>query len=186
MSQSKKPYQIGKFYHVPVLYAPMFGQRKSDHWPIFGPKHDDREIIGFSDIHYHFDFRFLTKRQMEIMAKSSYGESDIIVTVTRINPVWEHRTVKKKCQRPFPHFPIHKARWCEELLNAYQHKTLTNGRICPHRGADLSTIAPDQHGRIQCPLHGLIWCAHTGQLDIDAMQHQIQTPIDLSEEKCPN
>ena len=30
--------------------------------------------------------------------------------------------------------------------------------VCPHRGADLSAIAPDAEGRIECPGHGLTWC----------------------------
>lgn len=34
--------------------------------------------------------------------------------------------------------------------------------ICPHKGADLSSIAP-RDGVITCPLHGLRFCADTGQ-----------------------
>ena len=35
-------------------------------------------------------------------------------------------------------------------------------RICPHKGADLSRI-PERDGMIHCPLHGLRFCAETGE-----------------------
>ena len=35
--------------------------------------------------------------------------------------------------------------------------------ICPHRGADLSTI-PHPYGEIRCPLHGLVFCSKTGRM----------------------
>ena len=37
-----------------------------------------------------------------------------------------------------------------------------NKMVCPHRGADLSGIEPED-GLITCPLHGLRFCAKTGR-----------------------
>lgn len=52
-----------------------------------------------------------------------------------------------------------------DLSNAFRNTKLVgpNGRVCPHRGYDLSEVEPDEQGVIQCPLHALRWCAKTGE-----------------------
>ena len=54
--------------------------------------------------------------------------------------------------------------WFADLEDHYSDKQLKENRICPHRGADLSTFTPDADGCITCPLHGLKWHVETGKL----------------------
>lgn len=35
-------------------------------WPVLGPLHDDREILGLVHEHYHVDYRFLRAEEVEI------------------------------------------------------------------------------------------------------------------------
>ena len=53
--------------------------------------------------------------------------------------------------------------WLLELTEQFRDKTLVDGRYCPHRRAGAG-IEPDAAGVITCPLHGLRWCAKTGQV----------------------
>ena len=38
-----------------------------------------------------------------------------------------------------------------------------HGPVCPHRGAPLGSVKPDDRGHVYCPLHGLVFDAATGQ-----------------------
>ena len=40
-------------------------------WPVIGPLHEDHEIIGFNDYHFHLDLRFISKRNFSIAASSA-------------------------------------------------------------------------------------------------------------------
>ena len=53
--------------------------------------------------------------------------------------------------------------WLPILRKAFLQSRLLPGKVCPHRGADLSGIGPDEDGIITCPLHRLRWHADTGQ-----------------------
>jgi hypothetical protein len=50
---------VGKFYMVPCVWY--YGE-----WmPVIGPRHDDKEVIGFTDKHYHKDVRFVSDRWID-------------------------------------------------------------------------------------------------------------------------
>ena len=86
------------------------------------------------------------------------------------------RIRRMKCKRASLGFPAHLPAamiWQARLCEAYADAKLKPGRVCPHRGADLSTIPPDENGVVQCPLHGLFWNVETGRLSID------DAPVDL-------
>ena len=54
--------------------------------------------------------------------------------------------------------------WRGTLEEAFEGAHLIGPeRRCPHRGVPLANIDPDAHGIIECPLHGLRWCARTGE-----------------------
>ena len=53
--------------------------------------------------------------------------------------------------------------WRGALEEAFEGSRLVGPeRRCPHRGVPLAHIAPDAEGIVECPLHGLRWCARTG------------------------
>ena len=81
-------------------------------------------------------------------------------------PVRTYYKVKKsKCKAAYPpYFDKKRVRWSDALEAAYGDMRLKPGRICPHKGADLSTFEPDEKGCVTCPLHGLQWHVESGVL----------------------
>lgn len=63
---SIQPYEVGKVYRVPMVLCSFLSERQS-WWPILGPYHEDNEIIHFPDWHVHYDYRFLTDRQVRLL-----------------------------------------------------------------------------------------------------------------------
>lgn len=169
-------YEIGKFYTVPVVYAELF--KAVDYWPALGPKHEDREIIGFEHDHYHLDFRFFSKRRWDWFIRRmmdtwffydkwcAWRNALAVPLIAQKGyplaaPVYRRR----KCQRPMPDLPFEKqAKYLPKLYDAYQGYVLKDDLICPHRGAPLVGLPTDHEGCITCPLHGLRWNLETGRL----------------------
>ena len=71
------------------------------------------------------------------------------------------RTMRRKMRRESGD-PDRDPNWLPILRKAFEQSRLLPGMICPHRGADLSGIGPDENGIITCPLHRLRWRANTG------------------------
>ena len=178
----------GRFYDRLCIRASWpDGTSKPQWWPVHGPLHEDREIIGFPHQHYHIDWRFLNKRQRESASAPERLAALYNVPITAIvlseDPIkraflserppadpGSHQYARTKRLRyhgiPWPpggQFLLH--RWYAKLAEAYREHSLKPGLICPHRGADLSGIAP-QDGIIICPMHGLQWHAQTGTLHV--------------------
>ena len=65
---------LGQIYQVPCVRS--IWPSISDHpiWiPINGPMHDDEGIIDVRFFHWHLDWRFLSKKQMEAIRTNGYG-----------------------------------------------------------------------------------------------------------------
>ena len=75
-----------------------------------------------------------------------------------------YRVAKRKFNAHYPAYPHKTPHWVRELEAAYAGATLSPGLICPHKGAPLEGMQPDDDGCITCPFHGLRWNASTGQL----------------------
>lgn len=91
------------------------------------------------------------------------------VQVSDLNPITypEHAYLKLmilKYQSETPDSVFSDADYLPELTDQYRNKTLVEGRYCPHRRADLTSIPPDENGIVTCPLHRLRWCKATGQI----------------------
>ena len=82
------------------------------------------------------------------------------------------RWLRRDCFREYPN-PIAKNRdgdmvdllgvLAEKLRPGFEDSRLNlTTRVCPHKGANLTGVEPDD-GVIQCPLHGLRFCAETGK-----------------------
>lgn len=191
------PPVVGQFYMVPTIEYPYCG--RTDIWPTIGPKHTDKEIIGFAAPHYHVDIRFLTKRQFAFLERKfsprawglsgQAGLQGAAMAVsgsplsyradgggTVPHPPVIYR--KKRCWRPssYPRSltTIYRS-WPPALREAYADSAMVQtprGPICPHKGAPLGSIPPDERGLIVCPLHGLCFDAKTGK----AVEHPSQCP----------
>jgi Rieske Fe-S protein len=53
------PYVVGTFYEVPCVRA-RWGDVETD-WPVLSGLHEDAELVGFRDWHYHVDPRFVSQ-----------------------------------------------------------------------------------------------------------------------------
>jgi hypothetical protein len=172
LSALREPPIVGRYYMVPVVRH-WFSERLLD-WPVLGCLHHDREHIGFQPLHYHFDGRFLSYRQYEIVCEGSWHLPPLAGLNASVlheanNPYWLGRF------RPLPRRPELRRRRCNRaiqewvvaeqavkwgLAEAYglpaEPIRRPDGRLlCPHRKADLSQFPPDADGIVTCPLHGL-------------------------------
>lgn len=170
------PPEIGKFYLVPTVH---YLYCESDRiWPVIGPKHTDAEIIDFPEPHYHVDARFLDAAQARVLNRYSkwrkkflaFDGPALALTVAGA-PIAEPRywgycenarplpgiVYRRRCARIIPYVNL-QARWHVTLRRHYAGARLIqteHGLICPHKGAPIGSVAPDERGLIVCPLHGL-------------------------------
>jgi hypothetical protein len=161
--------EVGKFYLVPCV-------RADGVWtPVIGPRHEDKELIGFDEQHFHKDIRFMSDSQIELGFDWAVSRTDRFITCTpeqyemasvlvRIDH--EPRLMPQKCRRRMPDFPLHitdngRPAWQAKLEDAYAGAKFC-GR-CPHRGIPLSGL-PVKDGKAICPGHGLQFEVATGKL----------------------
>lgn len=180
-----EPPVVGCYYMVPCVRSIVTGligrrgMRRGAYrrWlPVIGPKHDDREVIGFTEVHYHYDVRFLPDVVLNAIAGPGAGrEVRALGMVRRAHSVGpEHRRCRclRRCPE-FPHsrFPPEHAggggcdfSWMADLERAYADARLKCGLACPHRGLPLAGQPVQPGDLVVCPGHGLRWNVKTGAL----------------------
>lgn len=159
------PLVEGRFYLVPTVRAKWFD--KLTDWPVIGPLHEDREIFGFDQDHYHIDARFLPRtyrriyRVFQYALHAHYWAHHFAANEGKPPPVLPAPVLlKRKCIRSHVPYdppweraavPIGTLR---KAFAGHQCAAGKGGWICPHRKASLGSIQP-VGGVITCPLHGL-------------------------------
>jgi hypothetical protein len=175
MSGTEYAYEVGKIYLVPTVRYSWHG-RMSD-WPVFGPLHSDAEFFDFPWKHYHVDIRFLSDAELRIIGRKFAPEPDaLFYGIARAygaplasRDKAEHPQPgvrRRKCHRQWDYYPHGDKAAVIALRAAFSDKQLIQkdgDLLCPHRGVSLATIPPDENGVITCPLHGLKWCAKSGE-----------------------
>jgi len=157
ITELTSPPTIGETYLVLCLrFAPLHGY--ANFMPVIADFHDDKEI-DFHVEHIHPDYRFFTHEQYQkaIETVIADGESLHSLAYKGEKPlIWQPR----QCLRDFPQYPIEvlDAELMQKLERIYSKSKLDCG-VCPHKGANLNSIAPDKHGNKVCPLHNLMWSA---------------------------
>lgn len=155
-------FEVGRFYRVPCVLTEKHSWLGSGWQPVIGPMHSDAGVVNFPYNHWHIDLRFVPKKVRylpefligtPIMKDDLYGSP-----VVTAGP--EPRL--KKCQRPMPVYPIHRARWIPALEAEYTQVRMKN-MVCPHRGLPLHGC-PQDGDIVTCPGHGLRWNVKTGEL----------------------
>lgn len=171
-------YEIGKFYQVPCVRGQWHHLNRD--WPVMGSLHEDGEVIGFKQMHYHIDWRFVARPWIDEFSAALKGLAEPIshnyivplITWRRMNPAGlpEPTMRRRKCHRAHSlpwesaHIQGRKDWWGPKLEAAYAGCKLGPGRICPHRGYDLSHEPVNDQGVVTCPCHGLRWNVFTGAL----------------------
>ena len=156
-----EPCEIGRYYRVPCVEVPMWRCMV----PLFGPLHEDTEIIGFPEEHWHIDWRFTSPAFMERWVYKRIPHGTVL---SRKNAVGAVEIRPRKCRREMPVFPTHPYSgkpvfWLADLEKAHAEARLKCGMICPHRGLPLAGC-PAKDGVVVCPGHGLAWDVETGDL----------------------
>ncbi len=154
----KHPPIIGNTYLVPCLFSQT---EKGRAIPVIGNFHEDSEI-GFFNEHIHPDFRFFDDREFGFVVKKVIRDGQPLHSL--VYPYRNHRIIiweARQCFRDIPEIPIESLdpEAMELLEQIYRHSVLDCG-ICPHKGANLNSIAPDANGNKVCPLHNLMWGAN--------------------------
>ena len=168
---------VGRYYLVPSI-------RIRGVWiPIFGPKHEDRDYIGFTQHHYHFDLRFLSDAYIKFRVghyyekeqKPTCAPEQFMMQVVTVEIYGESAVVERRklCRRRMPIFPtttgVTTKNWFPKLEAAYAETKLNCAR-CPHRGFPLSKDNADEDGNVVCPGHGLCFNLNTGRL-VSRLEH---------------
>lgn len=162
--------------------APVVGQRylvptTTHHWigavsmlPVFLPRHNDAEILGFVDQHFHVDPRFLGQRLWQRAQDYAGGfldpDNSALATCQRY-PVSRLRNHdadppqviwrRLKCQRSEAEYVHGDKPNIVKLGNAYAGrpcKRARSGWVCPHQHFPMGSV-PVVDGVQTCPLHGL-------------------------------
>ena len=187
-----REYLVGHKYRVPCIRATWLGIGPC-WWPVNGPRHEDSEHLDFDEQHWHIDQRFITRAVWDGMHSRISGFRNVYGVPLMLFSIAPrgHNSVNKEVNGEQPEEcylkylnGLPRETWFKRLRRVYLReyefepmmenlrKKLRPGfegtrlnldrRICPHKGADLSRI-PDQDGVIECPLHGLRFCTHTGE-----------------------
>lgn len=179
-TESAIAFTVGWYYPVPhvQLIKSFWGLHANSFLPVIGPLHDDREIIGFADQHWHIDFRFLNVRLWNAWGRGRRGRLNVfgrVVSLKNTTAAVTSRVVR--CKRAMPVFPtvvsspwstktdLQTVSWLKPLEDAFAaHRIKTSCATCPHRGVPLTGLPVNKDGVIVCPGHGLAWNATTGEL----------------------
>lgn len=171
--EDAKEVVIGRYYNVPcVKWSPVLPLNGA-HRPwwlgatpvIIGGLHDDREIIGFTDDHWHFDWRFCPAyiwKQIVRWSDPNWSAAAKVISIQNTSGVVFR--AHRKCLRGHILFPgrstEHRSPFLSKLEAAYAGTKLNCGH-CPHRGIKM-TGAPLENGLLVCPGHGLSFHPETG------------------------
>lgn len=132
--------------------------------PILNCFHSDREN-GQQEKHCHTDYRFvrcsrMTSGDMEIIRVEDTHSAQDFAPESR---VFLHGSEKIEYIAlpvidPGAFYGITPVSMISK--SKLKHNCIHKGK-CPHRGFDLSQVAPDENGIITCPLHGLKFYSET-------------------------
>ena len=157
-------WEPGKTYRVPVAHGTW--RHWTRDWVILGPWHDDAEIIGFPDHHYHLDPRFVPLSIWRGAKDAHRGLQYIfgapLGAAVNPSPSWvspqplglRRRKMLRQVSANTIALVFSNVPWEGALRAAYCGQHL-HGTVCPHRGADLRGFEPGADGMVVCPLHGL-------------------------------
>lgn len=167
-----EPPVVRRYYLVPTVDQEFFGYHRP--WPVIGPKHTDREHLGFVDSHYHIDGRFIEPwLSRKLLKVTNYETLERVIAglplmaplghaylgqrVIEAGPIVYRRLRCYRAECVYDYPITEGMRGFLDLWHAFGGRTCdsdSQGFICPHRRAPLGSLVPHD-GVIRCPLHGL-------------------------------
>lgn len=163
------PPAVGAFYWVPTIALEFRGDLRA--WPVMGMKHDDKEHLNFRYLHFHFDWRFMPNEMfariadcsVDPIAKRIFGSVLHHIGIELPEMIYRRRLCRREMPLNTIFAEVPTGRALHDAWFGKDARRGPHGLICPHRGTNLGTIAPDAEGNVTCPLHGLKFCAATGR-----------------------
>lgn len=176
--------RCGEVFDHPQRFNAL-GVMRMKYVPLLGPIHEDKEVIGFRDYHYHVDWRFVTPRGYSLILRhkerevryaqecrgpiANYSAEDLLLAIAVVggqNMVIDRPTRYRPMVmfREAAVFPS-QVSWIFDLERKFATARLRSGLICPHRGISCAGVKTE--GNVQtvvCPGHGLAWNRETGEL----------------------
>lgn len=178
-------WKVGEYYHVPcvklaqvvIFHHLIRGLDKGEFIPVIGPKHEDAEVIGFPDEHWHIDWRFMKRDLYDQFVERWQGKSsrvegaeqmvlsNVVRSALTDGKVHTRRLMMLREMPVSPNaisaeeWPLKwsgKPDWFAELEVKYAEARSRCG-LCPHRGLPL--VKQDAGGRWVCSGHGLAFDA---------------------------
>jgi hypothetical protein len=147
-----------------VTLEKMYSYLEQEHIKIFNvpvfpyPGHEDSEIIGFTPIHRHCDYRFWTDDMInEHISSFHYPEpSDWPSKIVREEEIIDEYDRVLPCLREM--LFLHKDyNFLPKLEEAYADRDLLEGDICPHRRFKVFPNSRLGKDCKTCPGHGLTY-----------------------------
>jgi hypothetical protein len=156
-----------------------FGESTHQYVPVLGQFHLDQEIIGFSYVHIHIDYRFVQfsyntgdwinggiVKPAKLATYSDLLYHPLVVkhaSASEVAKILESVAVRELvCLHPALEYQP--AEFSRKLYNKFCYDTVpaTPEAVCPHRGIRLADGHTNCAGVRTCPGHGLRWSS-TGQ-----------------------
>lgn len=150
---------VGCYYLVPTVQGRWYGINAV--WPVIGPRHNDKDIIGFKPEHYHLDVRFVPQRVIAATFRADIYLDFFKGPLHEVSSPLVNR--RRRLKRQMPEYPMVKMRWHEDLETCFRAHVLGKRMLCPHRGVPLKG-QPVRDGIVTCPAHGLQWNVASGRL----------------------
>ena len=168
-----EPPVVGNYYLVPHIrdtYSTLSDKVKKIELPVYNNFHSDADFFAVQDNHYHYDLRFVSRRELWLInwfsGRMATKQEESLLNAQfclNINKSKENLIYKKrKCLRTIydnaflqkqdnKHYSAFQANFVGKTLDCDK---------CPHRGFDLNQI-PEIAGFKTCPLHGLVFQENT-------------------------
>ncbi len=171
----KEPPVVGRMYLVPCIESTHRRLGWSPGlWPVIGGEHEDKQHLDFAQRHYHFDARFLSRKQVKEIRECSSNPATALFSRVFCTTAWDDSPlgdwkapvlVERRCMRGMPDYPdTGLPRIYPAFPAVYAESKVKCGK-CPHRGLPLESL-PREPGTniVTCPGHGLRWDLATGRL----------------------
>jgi hypothetical protein len=163
----KAPPIVGQHYRVTTVFTNHSGL--CSHWPVMGLRHTDADHLNFPHEHFHIDLRFVSKRQLTALNRSSLDGAAVVAARSPISfYIGKPELRPMRCMRVDHEYPVKMTRVALLFRKMFAHfagRQCARGKrgwVCPHKLFPFGSILPDAKGIVTCPLHGLRIHAETG------------------------
>ncbi|MBD2106716.1 Rieske (2Fe-2S) protein [Nodosilinea sp. FACHB-13] len=175
-----------------VLCAVAWAEGRRPHWlpkgeplPLAGDPHADSGIPNASAPHWHISWPHVSSEALR--AAPPEKQATLIITKDRVTKTEVRYLPRLRPPIPWLLDSPNTAGWWYEWAAGFEGAKLDCDR-CPHQAYSLKDVPPDEHGRRQCPMHGLTFGADGEVVKLEppaiSATPAPPTPGEIAEEKA--